>query len=281
MRTMVRRADWLGMITVFGVVVAASGQAAPAPPTQPADPRVDQILTRLAERQVNDLKGDVLWKTVAVLGGEEDALRKRGELWYQDTEPVARFMIHFTGRISGTGRKDRLDEQYMFDGMWYVELKAQTKTVIRREVRKADDLRDPYKIGEGPFPLPFGQKKDDLLREFEIEYVEPADGDPRETDHLKLRPRRGTKTAERYKVLDFWVRQSGDLGGLPVMVQVTKLDGTGRVDSYVTVRFSDIKLNAGVADSVFEIRTPPGFHEEIERLEPAAVPDEGVESSGS
>ncbi|MEW6251218.1 MAG: hypothetical protein AB1716_11265 [Planctomycetota bacterium] len=242
----------------------AQGATRPAT-TQPAtmppqlDPQVDAILTRLEQRDVSDLRAKLTWRQEYTRDDPEDALTKRGQIWYQKARPVARFLIHFTESISGD-RKDKLDEQHMFDGLWYTEIQSRTKTCLRREIRRPDDPGDPYKVGQGAFPLPFGQKKADILMEFDVTLLPPnPQQDPPDTDHLKLTPRAGTRTAESYRDLEFWVNRAGATAGLPVKVRVSKLDGTGRVDSHVTITFADVELNTGFSGRVFDVECPPGY----------------------
>lgn len=261
---------------LLSCAAAAWGQSAT---TQPKlDPAVDKILTRLEQRTVEDLRARVAWRQRYLIDEEEDALTKMGEIWYQDQEPVARFIIHFDERIA-SGRKDKLDERHLFDGCWYVELQSRTKTLTRREVRRPTDRGDPYKVGEGVFPLPFGQKKEDIVREFKVDLVERHKDDPEGTDHIRLTPRDDTRTGKMYKRLDFWIQRAGPLAGLPLAVRVAKKDGTGRVNSYITISFADARLNTGISDSVFELKCPPGYEEIVERLEPIPPPrnrqDEG------
>jgi hypothetical protein len=271
-----KRANRLGMIAILAGCVAAGGQVASAPTTAPAalDPEVDRILTRLEERRVQDLRARVAWRQEYINDTEEDWVTKRGEIWYQKSEPVAKFAIHFTEKLTGT-RRDPLDERHVFDGCWYIEADARTKTVERREVRKPNDPTNPYKVGEGVFPLPFGQKKDDILREFSVAKIAPENSDPAGTDHLRLIPREGTKTGQSYKQLDFWVEREGPTAGLPSKVRVAKLRGTGQLDSHITFTFSDAQLNTGFSTSVFEFKTPSGYTEAPpEYLSPIAPPHE-------
>ncbi len=267
------------MITGLAACVAACAQLpTTGPASHPAtraaavDPRVDAILTRLEQQQVRDLRARLAHRLEYVLDLPEDALTKRGELWFKDAEPVARFLIHFTEQVKA-GRRDALDEKHMFDGRWYVEVQSRTKTVTRREVRRPEDRTNPYRVGSGLFALPFGQKKEDILREFEVVLEPPAADDAADTDHLKLTPRTGTKTGESYKELHFWVSRSGPLAGLPVKVRTAKLDGTGKLNSWMTITFDDVRLNVGVPDETFDLQTPAGFVEEVEELREAAPPE--------
>ena len=262
-----------------GVVAAAQPTTAPTAtmpaaaeaPSPPLDPAIDAILTRLEQRRVQDLHARLTWRQEFVVDEPDEVVAKRGELWYQQADPVARFLIHFKEWIKGT-EKRALDERHLFDGCWYIEVQSQTKTVQRREVRQPNDAGDPYKVGEGVFPLPFGQKKDDIVREFEVTLLPPANDDPKDADHLRLTPRAGTRTGQNYKELDFWVQRGGATDGLPVKVRVAKLDGTGKLNSHITITFGDAELNKGLRDGLFEIKTPTGYTELVERLEPIPVP---------
>ena len=104
--------------------------------SRPSIPRVDQILSRLENRAVHDLRADVSWKLMYLIDLDEDAIVKQGRIWYQQQKPVAKFLVHFDRKIT-SNRAHKLDERHMFDGRWYVELKSETKTVTRREVRRA------------------------------------------------------------------------------------------------------------------------------------------------
>ncbi len=258
-----------------GGAAVASAPAVAAAPAVALDPEVDRILTTLEQRDVRDLRARLTWQQRYVLGEEDDTLTKRGEIWYQKGTPTGRFLIHFREKIVG-GRKDALDERHLFDGCWYAELQSTTKTLVRREIRKPDDPTDPYKVGQGAFPLPFGQRKDDILREFAVVRVAAGEGDPPETDHLRLTPREGTETGRTYKELDFWVARGGAIAGLPVKVQVAKKDGTGKVNSLITIRFEDAQLDTGFSAGVFELKPPPGYEVFEEPLEREAPPPPGA-----
>lgn len=238
-----------------------------------ADPEVDQILTRLERREVHDLRAKLKWVLKYVIEEDEEPDTKLGTIWYKRTEPVAKFKVKFDAKLAGT-RKRSLDEEHLFDGRWYVELQSQTKTVTRREIYRPDEKVNPYKLGEGAFPLPFGQKKADILAEFEVARIAAKGDDPPDTDHLRLTPRPNTGTGRTYKTLDFWVVREGALAGLPIKVTAGKKDGTGAVNSLIEISFHDVELNPGLSASVFAIESPKGYEEVIERLEDIGPPAE-------
>jgi hypothetical protein len=272
---LIRSKPALVMITLLaaGVLCWGQKQTIPPPPTTRSilDPQLEKILTRLENRQVHDLRAEVSWKLMYLIDLDEDAIVKQGRLWYQQQKPVAKFLVHFDRKIT-SNRAHKLDERHMFDGRWYVELKSDTKTVIRREIRHAGDLENPYKLGEGPFPLPFGQKKADILKEFEVTLIPSAQSDPPDSDHLKLIPHEGSQTGRNYKHVEVWIAREGPQRGLPIKVKTAKKAPTGRLDSFITITFKNVRLNEGFSGGIFDIKTPPGYHEEIETLEPIQVP---------
>lgn len=260
----------VGILSFAGVGVATSAQdrVTASQPAADLDERTDQILSRLEQRRINDLRAKVKWELRYAMDPDEDAERKFGELWYKKEEPVAKFKVRFERKQVGS-RMDRLEEEHLFDGAWYTELKSEpSKTIQRRQVRRPNDPSDPYKLGEGAFPLPFGQKKSDILRDFEVSVLPLGKNDPPNTDRLMLTPKPGTRTGELYGSVEFWIAREGPESGLPIMVRAAKLDGTGQVNSTITITFQNPELDVGVASSVFVIDDRPGYEVINEPLPP-------------
>lgn len=265
-----------GIIAVLGAAVGAAaaqvtveiagGQARQVEPPAALDPVVDEILTSLEAREVDDLAAALQWDIESVI--EEDRITKRGEVWFKQMEPVAKFRAKFDRKIVGD-RADKISEEHIFDGQWYFLIQHDARSVTKEQIRKPGDKNDPYRLGYGAFPLPFGQKKADILREFTVERVAPQPGDPPDTDHLKLTPRPGMQMAPHYRSIHFWVLRTGEHKGLPVKAMVQKLGGTGQVKNIITATFRDIRLNSGLGTSVFNFRVPLGYQVEENAIEPA------------
>lgn len=234
----------------------------------PIDPKADEILTRMEQRKLAAVETRVSWKVAWVLDEEDEAVTKLGTLWYAEGNPTAKFLVKLHKRIVGNAQGD-LDEQYLFDGRWLVELQAASSpgVVTRRELQPEGAAGNPFKFGEGPFPVPFGQSKADILREFRVSHVPPAKDDPPGTDHLRMLAREGSRIGQDYRSVDLWVvRDDPNLSGLPIQVKAAKLDGSGQLNSIITVKFTDPNLRPNVPATLFRIDTPPGFQEIVERL---------------
>jgi hypothetical protein len=289
MTTQARR-RWFGMITSITVAGSAAAQSRPsqldqkstdksaasvtaassAPVPAPSeaavvDPVVEKILTRLEARDVKDLRANLTWET-GDMANQDDVIKKKGEILYRQESPAAKFKVHLTQKIVGD-RGPKIDEQHMFDGFVYTELNADNKSVVRRAVRSEKDKRNPYKVGEGAFPVPFGQKKADILHEFQVQRIPPAPKDPPKCDHLLLTPRDGTASAEQHKSVEFWINQEdAENPGLPIKVKTVQRGAAKNEESFVVVTFTDVKLNTGMGVAPFEITVPPGFEERFEPL---------------
>jgi hypothetical protein len=236
-----------------------AGPAALPARAQAAD--VEAVLDRLerAGERVADLSANVKHDVFDVI--IEDRQVKVGVIRYRRAEPNAQFLVQFD-RLEEGGIVVEKKEWFVFDGRWLTEARELTQQVVKREIVAQGERIDPFRLGEGPFPLPFGQKKQEMLEHFEIALAPPAPGESAQTDHLRCVPRPGTKMADEYGQLDLWVDRSLDL---PVKIVADQKKDNKRV----TVTFTDMKLNTGVAGSTFEFKPPPGWPAPtIERLQP-------------
>ncbi len=114
----------------------------------------------------------------------------------------AKFAIRFTHLQVGRGLRER-PQYYIFDGQWLAEIHPDRRQFIKRQVVPPGRRYDPLKLGEGPFPLPLGQRRQQVLELFEVELVR-AEDDPADAVHLALTPR--AEQAERldYRRIDLW-----------------------------------------------------------------------------
>jgi hypothetical protein len=241
---------------------AGTRATASAPATSPSERRVHEVLEQLERRgeSVKDLKAKIEWQVLDRV--IEDKQAKYGELFFQRAEPRDRFMVTFNKTIVEDQVIDK-PEEHLFDGQWYIEKREATKTVIKRQIVRPGEEFDPFKLGQGPFPLPFGQKEAQILDKFQVSYVEPAKDDPANTSHLKLIPKASAHDmADKYKELHFFVDKKLDL---PVKVVADQKD-----DKLVTVVFSQIQVNTAIPGSAFTVQVPddPTWSVTVEPLAP-------------
>jgi len=236
---------------------AASRPFAPPTTTRPdtpssGDPKIDAILDRLEEkgRAIKGLACKLTYKFVTV-EPVEDAQTKEGDLLYAVDQPNAKFLIHFD-RLVAEGVAAERHEYFFFDGQWLIERNDKARTVIRRQIVRPGEQIDPFKLGKGPFPLPFGQKRDEILKNFKVNLEKYKIGDPINADHLRCVPLPNTELAARYSRVDIFV--SRDLE-LPIRIVTERLTDGNRTE----VDFKEINANEAPANSRFRIDTPEGF----------------------
>lgn len=89
--------------------------------------------------------------------------------------PGRRFGVRFT-RVQIGSRIERTDETYVFDGTNLVHAEPERQQVTVYSTGGgggggAAEGRDPLRLGEGPLPLPIAQKREDILRRFDVELL--------------------------------------------------------------------------------------------------------------
>jgi len=159
-------------------------------------------------------------------------------------------------------RKERRD--FVFDGEWLVERLHGERQMIRRRVVPPGQVTDPLRIGEGPFPIPIGQKRDDILRRFDVALLPPDDGwdQPlpawlRESWQVRLVPKPGTDEAREFQEVRLWYQRMTPPGGgeprlLPRMARTKNFDGGA-----AEVLLTNLEPNQPIPPGVFDTAPPP------------------------
>lgn len=80
------------------------------------------------------------------------------------------FAIHFDELYVGD-RKENDPQTWIFDGRWLTEVRPAIKRLTRREVVREGERFDPLRIGEGPMPIPIGQKAADILARYHAQLL--------------------------------------------------------------------------------------------------------------
>ncbi len=303
----------LGLATVFlaapvlaQAVPAAPPAAAPAAPsgsvTAASITSADELLTALetADKDLTTFESDLLYTKMPneLIGGSPE--RRKGKLWFfsrpaasvsgdgnEGGAPAAAgerlFQVEFLElELDGVRREDR--QVWIFDGASLVEKNFETRLLHRREIARPGEKADPLAIGEGPLPIPIGQKREKILERFDATLAPVADGFPQppkakpdapdiappnwinETHQLLLKPKRGTQEARDYQEVRIWYRKS-DL--LPRLASAVHRDG-----SRTEILLTNAQVNKDIADTVFDTRTPQGWNEQIDPFRQARNADE-------
>ncbi len=234
----------------------ASGQSATVASVKSGEPAVDTELDRVLRRV--EKAGDEVQRIECDFDYEyneqliDEHTWRTGKLQYRKPN---RFRLEFT-----EGGK----EAFRFDGRVYVEDRpAQKARYVYRMRNQADPEITDLDIDKVPFPLPFGQKRDKVLKTFTVTYggaktLEPwaapagksvttAKADAKNKyDYLDLKPKKGTSIGRSYRRIEMWIDQET---GLPRQIRME--DPSDRI---LTVRFGEARMNSRLNfdDKLFE-----------------------------
>lgn len=256
----------LALVIVVGASVAASGAgctkaccaAKKKKPDQGAvgavDPAVDMLLGKIeaAGGKMKSFQGEMLFTVEQLMADAID--HQRGKLYYRRGDKTPRFLIHFDEHQQINLDDDepepwvKADDTYAFDGLWLTRKNARTKMIQRWEVAREGQDQEMFRLGKGPFPLPFAIKKADVLKEFEATLAAADPNDPAGTAHLVLIPKKDSSYAEKYIKLELWVAQE---------TATTEQIRYETTDSEIhTVRWSKIELDKDISSKMFELKSP-------------------------
>jgi hypothetical protein len=226
-----------------------SPASAPAPQIAPQlDWDVETLLDKL-ERSAADLNAF----TAKVTYQKEDSVLGRletrtGELIYRldASNDEKSFAILFEWTIIN-GRKRQDHKHYIFNGRWLAEIDHANKQFIKREIVAPGRKLDPLKLGEGPFPLPVGQPKAEVLARFDVTKAALPDAgllkDLQNVDGLLLVPKPGTPESDEFaKVELFYDRQTL----LPVGIN-TESKGDRK-----TIKLTEIRRNPELDEAALQ-----------------------------
>lgn len=295
---------------VLGAGTAAT-EGVPAAQPQSADSQrfsnADELLTALetADRGLRRLSADVEYTKVFQPDG--DVQVRRGSLFFTSDPPAAgssagepdrrRFAVEFTVFFRGDRREDE-QQIFAFDGQWLMEKRPQEKWFHLRQVVRPGEAFDPLKIGQGPFPLPIGQKKADILAEYdatlrpaadglELENPEDAgDAEKRQSEMLikdvaacwqvRLTPRLGAGKAPDFSEVRLWYMADKTGRLLPQMARtVAATDGPEIKGDIAIVRLINVKVNeaAEIKADIFDVQRPEHWDGQVDELpRPGAAP---------
>ncbi len=236
------------------------------------DPELDALLDKL-EHTADDLRNFtariVYRKTDGLLNRKET---RTGNIIYI-SEPVQglpgnqirKFAIIFDILVVNEQRRQR-NKHYIFDGRWLAEIDDRNKQFQAREIVPPGRVLDPLKLGEGPFPLPLGQKKNEVLKRFVVDWADiPPSGMLAGLENvigIVLVPRPGSDEAGEFNRVDVYYDKKTML---PVGVDALHRNGDRK-----TVRLKEMAHNIELdAQTLSKVNiAPPQDDEWVVIVEP-------------
>ena len=221
----------------------------PAPTTAPAPHFVDADALLTAVERTSDLlrdfRANITLETTDDVTGDTE--RRLGQLVFVQEEgkpATRRFAVVFEKFIDGSGRMDERPVRYIYADGWLTEADFKQRTLVRRQLARAGEQYDPLKPGEGPVPLPIGQRRADVLARFDaslatapnstilLKSVRPMIG-------VRLKPKPGTADRDLVEASVWYDAQSL----VPIGVEAQRKSGR------TVVSLRDATMNGGIDDA--------------------------------
>jgi len=125
--------------------------------------------------------------------------------------------------------------------------KLQLYTPKLKQVQEASITGHQEKV-EMLMSLGFGQSSQDLTSNFDVSLVGDEAVDGKNTSVLELKP----KNSAMFKSVRLWMDQQKW-----VAAQIRTTESSG---DFMVVKFSNVKVNSGIPDSVFDLKMPKDVH---------------------
>jgi len=194
---------------------------------------LDQVFARMDEvhKTFKSASADIERTHVTVLVNDKDV--SSGKFYYVRS-----------------GNQPRLKLELLKPMMQYLLIdkgKLQLYTPNLKQVQEASIAGHQDKV-ELFMSLGFGQSSQDLKSNFDVTLAGEESVDGRNTTMLELKP----KNSGMFKSVRLWMDQQKW-----VAAQIRTTESSG---DYLVVKFSNVKLNSGISDSVFELKLPKDVH---------------------
>ncbi len=181
---------------------------------------------------------------------------RRGKIYYRnDTELIGRqFCVQFRQTQLGDEIEDE-SVDFVFDGRWLLERMNDEHEIIKREVVRQGESVDPLAI-DGPFPLPIGQSKDEVLKLYNATLADNQNTGrlqgfyelhltPKDDAH---QPQSGEMLKEMVDEITLWY---DPVTLLPWEIRIN--EGNGDIK---TVQFAKVEVNGEIESTIFETTLP-------------------------
>lgn len=214
------------------------------------DSSVDEILDALHEvgKDLRSFSANVTMHETDLIS--QDSSSRSGMAVYQLLgEGNARFRVTFLKRTQDNLTQDQRIEYLLENGILSDRNYTRKLEVRQRVVRPGEKL-NLLKLGEGPFPLPIGQPRPEVLKLFEVTKLAPSKDSPANTVQIRLTPKPGTQFDRKFKSIDASVNLDSNM---PTRIDTIDANETLKRGTELT----DLRLNIELTQAHFALPALP------------------------
>lgn len=243
-----------GLLAIAAPPARGADANAAKPPTQPAVGAEEMKVLRdleAAGEKYRTIRAVLDYEVTNPLLGDSET--RTGWVAYSkgDANAPDRFRVAFETLRQRRGAKTAERIDYAFDGLWLTVAKHRIKNITMYQLAAKGQKVEAFRIGKGPFPMPFGQNAAEMARYFEPRLMKATDSDPKGTVRLRLTTRAHHAASMPTTRMDMWIDTETHLP-----VKIRSRDKDRRT---TTAAFKDIQTNQAVDPGVFTIPTPAGY----------------------
>jgi outer membrane lipoprotein-sorting protein len=233
----------------LAVIALSSALLAQTAPTTATDPQIDQVLDSLQARgkTLKEFTADLRETDTDTIMG--NTTTKTGKVWYQ-VKPNGDIRLLLLFNKKQVGEKPAKDDhrEYLLDDGWLTDIDFSALVQVKRQMSRPGEKVNLFQLGKGPLPLPIGQDKKDVYKDFDVAKLPPAKDDPPNTVHLQLTPKPGTDFARKFTTLDFWIDPK-----LAMPVRIETLDAKKTTDQVIDLLNLQVNPTPGLVDGDFAL----------------------------
>jgi len=231
------------------------------------DASIDTVLDALDQRgkSMHEFTADVLLTTEETAIGDSNT--RTGKVFFQkvDDKGGAQLNVVLDFQVKKDGTKfiqvaSKL--QYLLKNGWLYDLDFPKRIRNERQVSKPGDKVNLLKLGEGPFPLPIGQSKEDVHKSFDVTMTPLAKGDPENSIHLQLKPREGTPLAKRFSKIDVWVDRATNMP-----TRIDTLDAAGSEQRSTQLTHIVVNPQPALKNDDFALPNTSGWNVHVDKFQ--------------
>lgn len=283
---------WIVQFALWTVPGAVMDEVAEAPAASDAFADADALLTALekADAGLVSFDAEIEYDRRFELQGDQHV--RRGHIYYKvapmDSAPDGAaegrgvFAVLFEQiQIEDAVREER--QSFVFDGEWFIEKNDAAKRFVKRQVALPGERINPLRLGEGPFPIPIGQKRADILARYTARLA-PVNESLENEPHLNAgflegstqivltpRPEFGR---DEFREIRLWYRAEGEGRLLPRLARTLNMQGDVSFVRLVGMRVNDPAFPEGIA-TIAEPARGEGWEVQVE-LKRAEAPEIGA-----